>query len=60
MDPILLLLVPYAIGTLLGLHWGFQKGVREGSENTIDALMQRGFLKYKETAEGLIEFIKVK
>jgi hypothetical protein len=45
---------------LIGLYFGFKSGVRTGSENTIDALMQRGFLKYKETAEGLIEFIKVK
>ena len=59
MDPVLFF-IPYIIGTLLGLHWGFKSGVRLGSENTIDALMQKGFLKYKETAEGIIEFIKVK
>jgi hypothetical protein len=59
MDPILLLLVPYAIGTLLGLHWGFQKGIREGSEHTIDMLMEKRFLKWKKGREGIIEFIEV-
>jgi hypothetical protein len=59
MEPYIIIL-PYIIGTLIGLYFGFKSGVRTGSENTIDALMQRGFLKYKETAEGLIEFIKVK
>ena len=46
MDP-LLVFIPYIIGTLLGLHWGFKGGVRLGSENTLDALMEKGFLKYK-------------
>jgi|TARA_R110000803_G_scaffold42597_5_gene91292 hypothetical protein len=59
MEPVIIL-IPYIIGTLIGLHFGFKSGVRLGSENTIDALMQKGFLKYKETAEGIIEFIKVK
>lgn len=58
MDP-LLVFIPYIIGTLLGLHWGFKSGVRLGSENTLDALMEKGFLKYKRGKEGIIEFIKV-
>ncbi len=59
MDQLLLLLVPYAIGTLLGLHWGFQKGVRDGSVNTIDMLMEKRYLKWKKGSEGIIEFIEV-
>jgi len=59
MDQLLLLLVPYAIGTLLGLHWGFQKGVRDGSVNTIDMLMEKRYLKWKKGSEGIIEIIEV-
>lgn len=59
MDPVLFF-IPYVIGTLLGLHWGFKSGVRNGSEATVDALMQKGFLKWKEGRDGNIEFTKVK
>lgn len=54
------ILLPYIIGTLLGLHWGFRSGVRLGSETTIDALMEKGFLKFNRSKEGIIEFIKVR
>ncbi len=59
MDPVLFF-IPYVIGTLLGLHWGFKSGVRNGSEATVDALMQKGFLNWKEGRDGKIECPKVK
>jgi len=58
MDPVLFF-IPYVIGTLLGLHWGFKSGVRNGSEATIDTLMEKGYLKWKKGREGIIEFIKL-
>lgn len=58
MDPVLFI-IPYIIGTLLGLHWGFKSGVRNGSEATIDTLMENGFLKWKKGREGIVEFQKV-
>ncbi len=58
MDPVLFI-IPYIIGTLLGLHWGFKSGIRNGSEATIDALMENGFLKWKKGREGIVEFQKV-
>ncbi len=58
MDPVLFF-IPYIIGTLLGLHWGFKSGVRNGSEATIDTLMENGFLKWKKGREGIVEFQKV-
>lgn len=48
------LLLAYVAGTLFGLWINFQKAV----EITIDSLVEKGYLKTREGADGEIEILK--
>lgn len=45
MDPIMMALIAYITGTLLGLWWGFKGGVRTGADLTITSLIKSRYLK---------------
>lgn len=39
------LFLSYVVGTLFGLWVGYHRGVWKGTENSIDNLIKRGYLK---------------
>lgn len=51
-------LVPYLVGTIVGVWMGFKFGVKKGADLSISMLMAEGFLKYKKLKNGEIEFVK--
>tara|TARA_B100000902_G_C27176930_1_gene846864 strand:+ start:769 stop:954 length:186 start_codon:yes stop_codon:yes gene_type:complete len=37
----------YVLGTAFGFYWGLARGQRQGIVDTIDNLIEQGYLKYK-------------
>lgn len=52
------ILVPYVIGTVMGLLIGHGMGLKRGTELTLNMLMDSGFLKFTEQPDGEIVFKK--
>jgi hypothetical protein len=44
-DPNILQFIAYAVGTLLGLRWGFKHGLSMGAEVTVNALIEANYVK---------------
>ena len=53
-----MILIPYAVGTAIGIWFGFKVGVKKGADLSVSMLMAEGFLKYKKLKNGEIEFVK--
>ena len=53
-----LILIPYAVGTIIGIWFGFKFGVKKGADLSISMLMAEGYLRYKKLKDGEIEFLK--
>ena len=51
------LMVPYAVGTVLGLYWGTKHNSRRIADATIEFLMKEGFVKYKLLQNGEVELL---
>lgn len=41
--------VAYILGTVFGFYWGSKRAHRQGIEDTIDSLIEQGYLKHKGT-----------
>ena len=39
--------VAYALGTAFGFYWGLARGQKNGIVDTIDSLIDQGYLKHK-------------
>ena len=39
--------VSYCLGTAFGLYWGVARGQKQGIVDTVDKLVDEGYLKYK-------------
>lgn len=50
--------ISYAVGTVLGIWFGYKHGVKQGADATLELLMSSKFLLYKRQRNGDIEFIK--
>lgn len=37
----------YVLGTAFGFYWGIARGQKQGIVDTIDSLIEQGYLKYK-------------
>lgn len=37
----------YVLGTAFGFYWGLARGQKQGIVDTIDNLIEQGYLKYK-------------
>jgi hypothetical protein len=48
----------YAIGTVLGLVWGYSAGAKGAIEVTIDQLVKNGFLRHRRKENGEVEILK--
>jgi hypothetical protein len=46
------LLIAYTLGTVIGLKWGYKKGVFDASERAIDALISQGIIRTSTDANG--------
>lgn len=53
-----MILIPYVVGTAIGIWFGFKFGVKKGADLSVSMLMAEGFLKYKKLKNGEIEFVK--
>ena len=51
-------LVSGAIFYLMGNRTGYRKGLAKSADITVDILVNNGYLKYRETADGEKEFVK--
>ena len=58
-EQIIQFLIPYAVGTVLGLYWGVKSNARKISDATIELLMREGFVKFKRLKDGEVELIKI-
>lgn len=47
-------LVSYTVGTLLGLFWGWNKGVENGSAATMKILVENNFLNMRSMDDQLV------
>ena len=57
-ENVMWLLVAYTTGSVF-TGWVLHKsGVRNGIENTIDSLVDQGFLRHKKDNDGEIEILK--
>ena len=54
------ILVSGVIFYLLGSRSGYRRGLVDSAGVTVDILVDGGYLKYRETADGEKEFIKFK
>lgn len=52
------LFLAYVVGTLFGMYVGWQAFGQKIVEMTIDSLIENGFLKTRENADGEIEILK--
>jgi hypothetical protein len=43
----LFILVAYVFGTAFGWYWGKVNGMKQGITDTVDNLIEQGFLKWK-------------
>ena len=48
----------YLVGTVIGLAWGYKKGVQAAAELTIDSLIEQGIIKWSEDSDGQINIHK--
>jgi hypothetical protein len=48
----------YAVGTAIGLGFGYTAGARKAIEATIDQLVKNGFLRHRKNKDGDIEILK--
>jgi|TARA_X000001036_G_scaffold177580_1_gene168117 hypothetical protein len=55
---ILWLLLAYVTGSVFTGYIFYKSGTRFGIENTIDSLIDQGFLRHKKDKDGEIEIIK--
>lgn len=39
--------VAYILGTVFGFYWGSKQAHRKGIEDTIDSLIDQGYIKFK-------------
>lgn len=54
------LMIPYTVGTVLGLYWGTKHNSRRIADATIDFLIKEGFVKYKLLQNGEVELLPLK
>lgn len=50
--------VPYVIGSLMGLWFGYKRGIRLGAELTVRQLCVAGYLKYTGDITQDVELFK--
>lgn len=43
------ILLAYILGTGFGFYWGSSKGHKDGIVDTIDSLIEQGYLKFRGT-----------
>lgn len=48
----------YAVGTVMGMLFGYSSGTRRGVENTVDQLVKNGFLRHRTNKDGDVEILK--
>lgn len=53
------LLIAYAVGTALGMFWGFKRGVRTGAGLTVLQLCLGGYVKYTGDPATDVELYKL-
>ena len=41
------ILIAYVFGSAFGWYWGRGSGIKQGIEDTVDNLVDQGYLKYK-------------
>jgi hypothetical protein len=46
------ILVPYVVGTFMGLYFGYKRGVRLGADLTISRLCIKGYVKFRTDGES--------
>ena len=49
MTEIIFIFGSYVLGTAFGFFWGQSKGHKDGIVDTIDSLIEQGYLKHKGT-----------
>lgn len=59
MDPLYWYIGAYIVGTIIGFIFGRNSGINVGIVNTIESLMEGGFLRFKTDKDGEIELIKL-
>ena len=52
------ILLPYVIGTVMGLYFGFKRGIRMGANLTVIQLCAAGYLKYTGNPAQDVELYK--
>ncbi len=48
----------YALGTVVGFYFGYQFAGKKIAASTIDALIEKGFLRWTRSSDGEIEILK--
>ena len=48
----------YAVGTVIGMAFGYTAGARKAIEATIDQLVKNGFLRHRKNKDGEVEILK--
>ena len=48
----------YALGTVIGFYFGYQFAGKKIAASTIDALIEKGFLRCTRSSDGEIEILK--
>jgi hypothetical protein len=48
----------YAVGTIIGMIFGYNTGARKGVETTVDQLVKNGFLRHRKNKDGEVEILK--
>jgi len=57
-ENVMWLLVAYVLGSAFSAFIFHRSGTRNGIENTIDSLVDQGFLRHKKDNDGEIEILK--
>jgi hypothetical protein len=58
MDPMVIIMIAYTVGTCVGIHWGFKSGIRTGTDLTVNTLLSGNYLKSR-VINGNVELVKL-